>query len=77
VGLAGCTIILSKLFNIRQTLASLRWIIKVFRASDLAPDVAQQKPGKEARMKDTPLWFIWIPLAAILLVLLINTFIVS
>jgi hypothetical protein len=43
VQFGGCTIILSKLFNIRQTLASLRGIIKVFRASDLAPDVAQQK----------------------------------
>lgn len=49
----------------------------MFRASDFITEFAQQKPRGEARMKDTPLWFIWIPLAAILLVLLINTFVVS
>jgi hypothetical protein len=36
-----------------------------------------KKTREGAGMKETPLWFIWIPLGAILLVLLINTFIVS
>ena len=51
--------------------------LELFKASNLTPDVClPENPGEETRMKDTLLWFVWIPAAAILLVLLINTFVI-
>jgi hypothetical protein len=45
---------------------------------DFTPEFGQQENlGEEAGMNDAIVWFIWIPAGVILLVLLINTFVIS